>query len=157
MEIAGQALETGVPAVPVTNAMSQAQPVSFAKGLGEDEMALARLAASVVAPGDVAVAVSASGGTGFVFEALRMARAKGALAVAITENADTPLGKAADVVVKSEAKPEGPSSGPVQAAHLAIGHAFVLALADERGVTADESISWMLPEPTRGNKKMGIK
>jgi hypothetical protein len=59
-------------------------------------------------------------------------------------------------VIKSNAKPEGPSSSKVQAAHLAIGHALLVALADERGLSADQSIELMLPEvvPT---KKMGIK
>ena len=76
--------------------------------------------------------------------------------MAITENVDTPLGQAADYVIKSNAKPEGPSSSKIQAAHLAIGHALLLTLADVRGVTADQSVNFMLPEvvPT---KKMGIK
>lgn len=76
--------------------------------------------------------------------------------MALTENPDTPLGEAADYVIKSNAKPEGPSSSKIQVAHLAIGHALMLALADERGVTADESVGLMLPEPV-ATKKMGIK
>jgi D-arabinose 5-phosphate isomerase GutQ len=80
----------------------------------------------------------------------------GAATIAITENVDTPLGHAAEVVVKSNAKPEGPSSSKIQAAHLAIVHALMLTLADERGVTAEASIGFMLPEPVK-TKKMGIK
>ena len=76
--------------------------------------------------------------------------------MAITENVDTPLGRAADYVIKSNAKPEGPSSSKIQAAHLAIGHALMLALADERGITADQSVGFMLPEVV-ATKKMGIK
>lgn len=156
MEMAGQGLETGVPIMVFTNTLGDMQPVSFAKGTGEEEAGLSRYLALAVSEGDVVIGVSASGGTGFVYDALERARARGAITVAITENVDTPLGQAADYVIKSNAKPEGPSSSKVQAAHLAIGHALLLTLADERGVTADESIEFMLPEvvPT---KKMGIK
>jgi len=156
MEMAGQGLETGVPIMVFTNTLSDMQPVSFAKGTGEEEAGLSRYLSLAISEGDVVIGISASGGTGFVYNALERARARGAITVAITENVDTPLGQAADYVIKSNAKPEGPSSSKVQAAHLAIGHALLLTLADERGVTADESIQFMLPEvvPT---KKMGIK
>jgi len=156
MEMGGQGVETGVPIMVFTNNFGDAQPISFSKGTGEEEMALARYMTLALNEGDVMIGISASGGTGFVYDALRRARAKGAITVAITENLDTPLGKAADYVIKSNAKPEGPSSSKIQAAHLAIGHALLLSLADERGITADQSIGFMLPEvvPT---KKMGIK
>jgi len=156
MEMGGQGVETGVPIMIFTNNFGDAQPISFSKGTGEEEMALARYMTLALNEGDVMIGISASGGTGFVYDALRRAREKGAITVAITENIDTPLGKAADYVIKSNAKPEGPSSSKIQAAHLAIGHALLLSLADERGITADQSIGFMLPEvvPT---KKMGIK
>jgi len=156
LEMAGQGMETGVPILVFTNNFAEAQPVTFSKGLGEEEGALARYMALAVESGDVMIGVSASGGTGFVFDALARARAKGAITVAITENVDTPLGQAADHVIKSNAKPEGPSSSKIQAAHLAIGHALLIALADERALTADQSIGFMMPEPV-GTKKMGIK
>lgn len=156
MEMAGQGIETGVPIMVFTNNLSEAQPISFAKGFVEEEMALARYIAGVMCKGDVIIAISASGGTGFVYGALNEAKKRGAITVAITENIDTPLGKAADHIIKSNAKPEGPSSSKIQVAHLAIGHALMLTLADERGITADESVKFMMPEyvPT---KKMGIK
>jgi N-acetylmuramic acid 6-phosphate etherase len=156
MEMAGQGLETGLPIKVFTDNFATAQPISFAKGAGEEEMRLSRYTLFAVDPGDVVIGVSASGGTGFVYDTLRRAREKGAITVTITENVDTPLGKAADYIIKSNAKPEGPSSSKVQIAHLAIDHALLLALADERGITADQSIAYMLPEqvPT---KKMGIK
>lgn len=156
MEMAGQGIETGVPIMVFTNNLSEAQPISFAKGFVEEEMALARYIAGVLCKGDIIIAISASGGTGFVYSALDHAKKRGAITVAITENIDTPLGKAADHIIKSNAKPEGPSSSKIQAAHLAIGHALMLTLADERGITADESVKFMMPEyvPT---KKMGIK
>jgi D-arabinose 5-phosphate isomerase GutQ/GTP-binding protein EngB required for normal cell division len=156
MEMAGQGLETGVPIMVFTNNLGDMQPVSFSKGAGEEEMGLSRYMTMVVNEGDVMIGVSASGGTGFVYDALERAQEKGAVTVAVTENIDTPLGQAADYVIKSNAKPEGPSSSKIQVAHLAIGHALLLTLADERGVTADQSVNYMLPErvPT---KKMGIK
>jgi len=155
-EIAGQCYETGVPCLCITNNMAQALPVSFAKGTGEEEEGLARFIADQVTEKDVLIGISASGGTGFVYEAVRLARQKGALTVAITENRDSPLGKNAEIVIKSNAKPEGPSSTRIQTAHLAIGHALVCILAALRGVTAEESIQYMLPEKI-ATKKMGIK
>ncbi len=156
MEMGGQGLETGVPIMVFTNNLGDMQPVSFAKGAGEEEMGLSKYMTMAINEGDVMIGISASGGTGFVYDALERARGKGAITVAITENIDTPLGQAADYTIKSNAKPEGPSSSKIQVAHLAIGHALLLTLADERGITADQSVNFMLPEvvPT---KKMGIK
>ncbi len=155
-EIAGQAQETGLPVLNFTNNLASMHPISFAKGLGEDERSLAEYIVRAANEGDVVIGVSASGGTGFVFGALGLAQKKGAKTIAITENRDTPLGKVADIIIKSEAKPEGPSSSRVQAAHLAIGHALILTIADERGIDAETSIQYMLPQTMR-NKKMGIK
>ena len=130
--------------------------MSCAKGLGESEGGLSRYIEGMINEGDVVVAISASGGTGFVYDVLARGRERGATTVAITENPDTPLGRYADYVIKSNAKPEGPSSSKIQAAHLAIVHALAVTLASERGVDAEGSIQLMLPEfiPT---KKMGIK
>lgn len=156
MEMAGQGLETGVPVLVFTNNFADAQPVAFSKGTGEEEGALSRYITMAVNSGDVMIGISASGGTGFVYDALSRACEKGAITVAITENVDTPLGQAADHIIKSNAKPEGPSSSKIQAAHLAIVHALLLTLADERGITADQSIAYMMPELV-ATKKMGIK
>lgn len=155
-EIAGQAQETGLPVLNFTNNLASMHPISFAKGLGEDEWSLAEYIAGAANEGDVVIGISASGGTGFVFGALELARKKGCSTIAITENRDTPLGKVSDIIIKSEAKPEGPSSSRVQAAHLAIGHALILTIADERGIDAETAVQYMLPQITR-NKKMGIK
>lgn len=156
MEMAGQGMETGLPIMVMTNNLAEAQPVSFSKGVCEEEGALSRYINFMVNPGDVVIGISASGGTGFVYDALKRAKAKKAISVAITENPDTPMGKAANHIIKSNAKPEGPSSSKIQVAHLAIGHALILALADENKVTADNSVSYMLPEKVL-TKKMGIK
>ena len=156
MEFGGQGFETGLPVYCFTNNLADANPVSFSKGLGESEGGLSRYIEGMINEGDVVVAISASGGTGFVYDVLARGRERGAATVAITENPDTPLGRFADYVIKSNAKPEGPSSSKIQAAHLAIVHALAVTLASERGVDAEGSIQFMLPEfiPT---KKMGIK
>lgn len=156
MEIAGMGLETGLPIYVVTNNYASAHPVSFAKGTGEESGRLARYITGLLTKKDVLIGVSASGGTGFVYEAMRLARLRGAATIAITENSDTPVGHHADITIRSSAKPEGPSSGPIQVAHLSIGHALILALADERGITAEQAIGYMLPEHIE-TKKMGIK
>lgn len=155
-EISGQFFETGVICIPITNAFSQGLPISFAKGSAEEEAALSRYIAAHLTDKDVLITVSASGGTGFVYEAARLAREKRALVVALTENRDTPLGANADIVIHSNAKPEGPSSTRVQTTHLAIGHALVCTLAALRGLTGEQSIGFMLPEHV-ATKKMGIK
>ena len=156
MELSGQGFETGLPIYCFTNNLSDANPVSFAKGLGENEGGLSRYIAGIINKDDVVIAISASGGTGFVYNVLARGREKGATTVAITENPDTPLGKYADFVIKSNAKPEGPSSSKIQAAHLAIVHALAVTLASERGLDAEKAIQFMLPEFIP-NKKMGIK
>lgn len=155
-EIAGQFYETGVTCLPVTNNLSQANPVSFAKGTAEEEGGLSRYVVSFMNPQDVLIGISASGGTGFVYEAMRLARKKGAKTIAITENKHTPLGEHSDVIIKSSAKPEGPSSTRVQTAHLCIGHALVCTLAAMRGLSGEDSINFMMPERI-ATKKMGIK
>ena len=155
-EIAGQATECGIPCLVFTNNGSQIQPVTFSKGIGEQEGGISKYIGNAINKNDIVIGVSASGGTGFVFDTLRIGREKGALTIAITENADTPIGKHAKYILKSESKPEGPSSSKVETAHLVIGHALILTIADEMGVSADESVGYMLPE-TLGNKKMGIK
>lgn len=156
MEIAGQGQETGLPIMVFTNNFSQAQPIGFAKGFAEDELSLAEYGALAVNEGDIAIGISASGGTASVHELLFLAQMKKAYTIAITENSDTPLGKSANIIIKSEAKPEGPSSSKIQIAHLAIGHALILTIADIRGIDAQTSINYMLPKKAP-NKRMGIK
>lgn len=156
-EIAGQGTECGLPLMVFTNDGAEIQPITFSKGLGENEGGISKYISLSMHPYDIVIGVSASGGTGFVFDTLRRAKKiNSTLTICITENPDTPLGEASDIVLKSDAKPEGPSSSKIQTAHLVIGHTLMLCLADEIGVTADESVGNMLPE-TLQNKKMGIK
>lgn len=111
-EIAGQGTECGLPVVVMTNDGAEIQPITFSKGLGEQEGGISRYISNVINPNDIVIAVSASGGTGFVTDTLKRAKDKGAFTIAITENSDTPLVRNADVVLKSEAKPEGPCLHP---------------------------------------------
>lgn len=156
MEMAGQGLETGLPIMVFTNNFATAQPVSFAKGSEEDELSMSEYFAQAIKPDDVVIGVSASGGTAFVYRLLEMARDKGAKTIAITENSDTPLGKAADIIIKSNSKPEGPSSSKLQVTHLVIGHALMITIADERGIDAEKAVQYMMPN-LLPNKKMGVK
>lgn len=155
-EMAGQGTECGLPVMVFTNDLAEAQPIAFSKGVAEESGGLARYINLVINEGDVVIGVSASGGTGFVYDTLRRAKEKSAITVAITENPDSPLGHYADYVIKSNAKPEGPSSSKIQTAHLVIGHTIMLTAAKELGVTAEQSIQYMLPEKVK-TKKMGIK
>jgi len=155
-EMAGQGTECGIPIMAFTNDYAEAQPISFSKGVGEEEMGLSKYFSLAVTSKDIVIGVSASGGTGFVYDFMKRAREKKAVTIAITENPDTPMGMQADVVIKSDAKPEGPSSSKIQTAHLVIVHTLMLVLADEMGVSADKSIKHMLPEYVE-SKKMGIK
>jgi len=155
-EIAGQGTECGLPIMVFTNDGADIQPVTFSKGLGEQEGGISKYISNVINSGDVVVGVSASGGTGFVYDTLKRGKEKKAITISITENADTPLGHVSLYILKSNAKPEGPSSSKIQTAHLVIGHTLILVLADEMGVTADESVGYMLPDVLE-NKKMGIK
>lgn len=156
MELASQALETGVPAIVLTNNLMHAQPVSFAEGTGEEEAGLSKYIIQVIYPGDIVIGISVSGGTGFVYHTLELAKKKGAITVAITENPDSPLGKFSDYAIKSDAKPEGPSASKTMVAHLAIAHAMVLTLADEKGISANESIKYMTQEKVE-TKRGGVK
>lgn len=154
--MAGQATELTIPAIVFTNDFSEIQPISFSKGIGEEEAGLSKYITRTINEGDCCIAISASGGTGFVYHTLDLAKQKGAITVAITENLDTPLGKHADYIVKSSGKPEGPSSSKIMCAHLSICHTLNILLADSLGVNADKAINCMLPERVP-SKLMGIK
>jgi len=156
LEMAGQGTECGLKVLPFTNNGAQIQPITFSVGLGEDEGRISEYISTFVDEGDIVIGISASGGTGFVFDTLEKSRSLGAVTIAITENADTPVGRYADYILKSDAKPEGPSSSKIQTAHLVIGHALILGIADTMGISADDSIGYMLSKKLQ-NKKMGIK
>lgn len=154
--MAGQCTEFTFPALVFTNDLAEMQPMSFSKGLSENEAGLSKYTAHSINEGDCCIGISASGGTGFVYHSLVLAREKGAITIAITENRDTPLGHAAEHIITSSAKPEGPSSSRIMCSHLSICHAINILLADMMDISADMSIGAMLTEKVP-NKKMGIK
>jgi N-acetylmuramic acid 6-phosphate etherase len=61
---------------------------------------------SGVGEGDVALGISASGTTAYVLSAIAMAKATGAMVVALTCTPGSPLGQAADIAVEIETGPE---------------------------------------------------
>ncbi len=63
-----------MPIMVFTNNLGDMQPVSFAKGAGEEEMGLSKYLTMAINVGDVMIGISASGGTGFVYDALERAR-----------------------------------------------------------------------------------
>lgn len=155
-EAAGQGTEIGLPIMVFTNDLSEAQPISFAKGIAEDEMGLARYISLVINPGDCLIGISVSGSTGFVYNSLRLAKEKGAYTISITENIDTPIGKYSDIIIKSNCKPEGVSASATMTTHLVITHCINLCLGEEKMLTANECLKYMLPERC-ATKLMGIK
>lgn len=90
-------------------------PVLFAGGAAallamtgavEDDCASARRDAAVLGPGDVVVAVSASGSTPYTVAVAEAARARGAALVAVTNTAGSPLAAGANVAVLLDTGPE---------------------------------------------------
>lgn len=155
-ELAGQGTECGFPVMVFTNDGAEIQPITFSKGLGEDEGSISRYILNAVNKEDCVISVSASGGSGFTYDLLKKAKEKGARTISITERPDTPLGHNSDIILQSNASPEGPSSSKIQTAHLVIAHTLILVLAEELGVTADDSVKFMSREYVK-TKSMGIK
>ncbi len=80
--------------------------VRAVEGAEDDAAAGAAEMRQSVGPADAVVAVSASGGAPFVVAALREARARGALAVALTSVAASALAAVADIAIVIETGPE---------------------------------------------------
>ncbi len=76
------------------------------EGAEDDAAAGAAEMRESVGPADAVVAVSASGGAPFVVAALSEARARGALAIALTSVAASALAAAADIAIVIETGPE---------------------------------------------------
>ncbi len=95
-----------------------------------------------VALGDVLLALSYSGGTEEVVRLIAPVRRLGAKVVAITGHADSPLGRAADVVLDigqvEEAGPLGLAPTTSAAMLLSVGDALAMTVLDNRRFTPDE-------------------
>lgn len=76
------------------------------EGNVEDEVADLKAGMSKITAGDCLIAVSASGSTPFTLAAADLARAAGAVVVAIANNADAPLFRVADHAIHLDTPPE---------------------------------------------------
>jgi N-acetylmuramic acid 6-phosphate etherase len=93
--------------VPVLAAGGQAAMLAIPSGAEDDRAeAEAGIDALGVGPGDAVLAISASGTTPFPVAALRRAKARGALAIGMASNANTPLLDDADIAVLLPTPPE---------------------------------------------------
>ena len=95
------------------------------------ETVFERQAGVLVRPGDMLVAISTSGRSPNVLHAVEVARTKGAVTLALTGPADSPLGTAAGLVLRAP----GETTSEIQTGHIALGQmlceaAIQLAEAD---------------------------
>lgn len=72
----------------------------------EDDEAAGEAAELACEPSDAVIAIAASGKTPYTLAVARSARAKGAFVVAVVNNPDSPLAKAADVAIELASGPE---------------------------------------------------
>ena len=73
---------------------------------------------ALVRPGDVVVGISTSGCSQNVIGAIKAARTKGAVTVALTGPGDSPLAEAAALAIRAP----GATTSDIQTCHIAIGH-----------------------------------
>ncbi len=97
----------GIPADAIQIHMAGGVPVDGRMpGDTEDDTKAAQTLADTVAPGDVVIALSASGTTPFTLAIAAAAKAKGAQIIAIANNPRTPLLDLADIAICLETPPE---------------------------------------------------
>jgi D-sedoheptulose 7-phosphate isomerase len=73
---------------------------------------------ALVRPGDVVVGISTSGRSQNVISAIREARAKGAVTLALTGPGESPLAEEAVLAIRAP----GATTSDIQTCHIAIGH-----------------------------------
>jgi len=76
------------------------------EGAEDDAAAGAAAVRDTVGPSDAVVGISASGGAAYVVAAIETARASGALTIALSSNAASPLARSAEIAVTIDAGPE---------------------------------------------------
>jgi D-sedoheptulose 7-phosphate isomerase len=91
---------------------------------------------ALVRPGDVVVAISASGNSPNVLAATRVARQLGAATIALTGQSGGRLGRLAELTIQVPAR----SVEQVEDAHLAIAHSLCVALRARLRTTAPVTI-----------------
>jgi len=93
---------------------------------------------ALVRPGDVVVAISASGNSPNVLAAARVARQLGAATIALTGQSGGRLGRLAELTIRVPAR----SVEQVEDAHLAIAHSLCVALRARLRTTAPVAIDY---------------
>lgn len=108
-----------------------------------DDAHMMMMSAALLTPDDVAVAYSHSGTTSAVIEALELARRNGARTIAVTNYADSPLARLADVVLCSTAQnsPLLGENATARIAQLNLLDALFVATAQRDRKTADANLS----------------
>lgn len=108
-----------------------------------DDAHMMMMSAALLTPDDVAVAYSHSGNTRAVIEALELARRNGARTIAVTNYADSPLARLADVVLCSTAQnsPLLGENATARIAQLNLLDALFVATAQRDRKTADANLS----------------
>jgi DNA-binding MurR/RpiR family transcriptional regulator len=108
-----------------------------------DDAHMMMMSAALLTPDDVAVAYSHSGNTTAVIEALELARRNGARTIAVTNYADSPLARLADVVLCSTAQnsPLLGENATARIAQLNLLDALFVATAQRDRKTADINLA----------------
>jgi len=107
-----------------------------------DDAHMMMMSAALLGPDDVALAFSHSGSTSAVFDAFELARKNGARTIAVTNYADSPLTRLADVVLCSTAQnsPLLGENATARIAQLNLLDALFLAVAQRDRKTADANL-----------------
>ncbi len=107
-----------------------------------DDAHMMLMSAALLTPDDVAVAFSHSGATTAVIEALELARRNGARTIALTNYADSPLARLADVVLCSTAQnsPLLGENATARIAQLNLMDALFVATAQRDRTSADANL-----------------
>ncbi len=108
-----------------------------------DDAHMMLMSAALLGPDDVAIAFSHSGSTTAVLEALELARKSGARTIAVTNYADSPVARIADVVLCSTAQnsPLLGENATARIAQLNLLDALFVATAQRDRKTADANLS----------------
>ncbi|MDQ7839800.1 MAG: SIS domain-containing protein [bacterium] len=120
---------TPIPAVALTTDTSVL--TSIANDFGYDQV-FARQVEALVREGDVAIALSTSGGSASVVRGAEAARRAGARVIALTGRDGGTLAALVDVAIQAPSE----QTALIQEAHIAIGHA-ICATVEEAWVAAD--------------------
>ena len=108
-----------------------------------DDAHMMLMSASLLSEGDVAIAFSHSGATTAVLEALELARRRGARTIALTNYANSPLARLADVVLCSTAQgsPLLGENAAARIAQLLICDAVFVAVAQRDLKSAEQNLT----------------